>query len=119
MIINGTSIDFKDNFVQIVNGEIAPTQITRHGINPANKQPLLPVPVATEKDVDNAVGAGKAAFKTWSRVPYGDRKKSVLAYADAIEACTPQFTELLILEQGKPVYLFRLRCYHRTSVVRS
>jgi acyl-CoA reductase-like NAD-dependent aldehyde dehydrogenase len=110
MTISGISIDFKDNFIQIVNGKIAPTKITRHGINPANKQPLPPVPVATEKDVDSAVATGKTAFNTWSRVSYEDRKKSVLAYAGAIEAHTDQFVELLTLEQGKPVHSLSLRC---------
>ena len=104
MTIEATPISFKDNFVQIINGKVAPTQATRHGINPANKRTLHPVPVATEKDVNDAVLAGKTAFNTWSRLPYEDRKNSVLAYAGAIGAHTAQLTQLLTQENGKPVY---------------
>jgi acyl-CoA reductase-like NAD-dependent aldehyde dehydrogenase len=103
MTVNGKSIDFNGDFVQIINGKSSPTSKTRHGINPANKQPLPPVPLATEQDVDSAVAAGKTAFKTWSRTPYEDRKNSILAFAGAIGAHVPEFSELLTREQGKPV----------------
>lgn len=98
-----TPIDFQGNFVQIVNGKSAPTEKTRHGINPANKEPLPEVPVATEKNLDDAVAAAKVAFESWSKTPYEERQKAVLAFADAFEANIPAFAELLTREQGKPV----------------
>lgn len=97
------SLDFHDNFVQIINGKAAPTAQTRHGTNPATLQPKPKVPVATREDVDRAVEAGKAAFTKWRKVPYEERKAAVLAYADAIEKLQTEFRDLLISEQGKPV----------------
>ncbi|KAL2848893.1 Aldehyde/histidinol dehydrogenase [Aspergillus pseudoustus] len=97
-----TEINF-DNFVQIINGQIRTTAATRHGLNPANRQPKAKVAIATQGDLDDAVTAAKAAFKKWSRVPYEERKKAVLAYADAIDQLRTEFRDLLISEQGKPI----------------
>lgn len=59
--------------------------------------------MATEADVDAAVAAAKEAFKTWSKVPYEERRRAVLAYADAVDQLRTGFRDLLISEQGKPV----------------
>lgn len=108
MAVNGAkkaapALDFNEGFVQIINGKSAPTGSTRHGINPANLKPKAEVPVATQESLDAAVEAAKKAFKTWSKVPYEERRKAVLAYADAVEAYKTEFRDLLISEQGKPV----------------
>ncbi|KAL4863381.1 hypothetical protein BDV12DRAFT_29040 [Aspergillus spectabilis] len=96
-------MDLQNGFVQIINGESAPTTNTRHGINPANLTPLPEVPVTTQGQLDQAVEAAQKAFKLWSKVPYEERKKAVLAYADAIDNLRTQFRDLLITEQGKPI----------------
>ncbi|GKT64680.1 aldehyde dehydrogenase [Colletotrichum tofieldiae] len=90
-------------FVQIIDGKLSATERTRHGVNPANLTPKEEVPVASRGDVDRAVAAAHAAFKTWSKVPYDQRRKAVLAYADAIDGLRGQFRDLLISEQGKPL----------------
>lgn len=95
--------DVWNNYVQIIDGQSSPTKQTRNGVNPANLQDLPPVPVATQVDLDRAVAAGKAAFIHWSQVPYEDRRKAVLAYADALEHLRLEFQTLLTTEQGKPV----------------
>lgn len=96
------AIDFH-NFVQVINGKPKSTPTTRHGLNPANRQPKAEVPVATQQDLEEAVAAAKVAFQTWSCVPYEERKQAVLAYADAIDVLRKEFRDLLISEQGKPV----------------
>ena len=106
MATNGTktpSLSFTDNFVQIIDGKSAPTDKTRHGINPATLEPKPEVPIATEQQLDQAVESAKKAFKSWSKTPYEERKKAVLAWADAINALKTEFRDLLISEQGKPV----------------
>ncbi|KAH7133798.1 Aldehyde/histidinol dehydrogenase [Dactylonectria macrodidyma] len=97
------SLDFQDSFIQIIDGKSHPTKETRYGINPANLEPKAKVPVVTKEDLDLAVDAAKRAFKTWSKVPYEDRRKAVLAYADAIAELRTEFRDLLIAEQGKPI----------------
>ena len=103
-------LDFEGDFVQIINGKSAPTDQTRHGINPATKKPLPAVPVATAKNLDDAVAAARAAFVTWSQVPYEERRRATLAWADALEAHAPDFTALLTREQGRPVRFQCLEC---------
>ncbi|KAJ3503110.1 hypothetical protein NM208_g16581 [Fusarium decemcellulare] len=106
MATNGTkapSLSFEDGFVQIIDGKSVATGKTRHGINPATLKPKAEVPIATEENLDQATAAAKKAFKSWSKVPYEERKKAVLAWADAIETVKTEFTNLLISEQGKPV----------------
>lgn len=110
-----SKIEFQESFAQIINGKSASTKTTRHGINPATLAPLPEVPVATQSDLDSAVTAAKAAFKTWSKTSYDDRRCAVSKFADAIESLKVEFRDLLITEQGKPVRL-NLDYYHNTTM---
>jgi acyl-CoA reductase-like NAD-dependent aldehyde dehydrogenase len=92
-----------ENFQNIINGEKTSTTERRHGINPATGEPNPDVPVAIKEDVDRAVVAAQEAFKTWIDVPFDERRKALLAYADAIEEYVADFAKLLVQEQGKPV----------------
>ncbi|KIX10526.1 uncharacterized protein Z518_01609 [Rhinocladiella mackenziei CBS 650.93] len=98
----GAGFDVFNGFYNTINGKLTTTEKTRHGINPATGKPNPEVPVSTPKDVDDAVAAAKAAFKTWSKVPYEERKRAVLAFADALEKHADNFGKMLTQEQGKP-----------------
>ncbi|RFU73366.1 aldehyde dehydrogenase [Trichoderma arundinaceum] len=100
---NVQTLDFQNGFVQIINGKSAPTEQSRHGLNPATQKAKPDVPLATKEDLDRAVDAAKEAFKKWSKVPYEERQAAVLAYADAVEKMRTEFRDLLISEQGKPI----------------
>jgi acyl-CoA reductase-like NAD-dependent aldehyde dehydrogenase len=95
-----------DNYQNTINGVQTSTAEKRHGINPATGEPNPDVPVATAEDVDKAVAAAEEAFKTWSEVPFVERQKALLAFADAIEKHAEDFSKLLVQEQGKPVRPF-------------
>lgn len=101
---NGTKIDFK-TFANIINGKLVPASdgATRHGINPATKKANPPIPVATKQDLDNAVEAGRAAFKKWAKTSVQERRDALLKYADALKNHGEDFAQLLTMEQGKPV----------------
>ncbi|KAI9368656.1 Aldehyde/histidinol dehydrogenase [Aspergillus egyptiacus] len=90
-------------FHNIINGELASTDQTRHGENPATKTPNPEVPLSTAQDLDRAVTAARAAFKKWSRTSYEERRKAILAYADTLEANADALAALLTQEQGKPL----------------
>ncbi|KAG9244072.1 aldehyde dehydrogenase [Calycina marina] len=92
-----------DTFRNVINGKLVDGEKTRAGINPATKKANAQVPVATEKDLDNAVDAAKAAFKTWSRTTIEERKKAVSAYSAALKEQREGFAALLTKEQGKPL----------------
>lgn len=102
-ILNHTKLNFWADYVHIINGQSVPTAENRTAVNPANLQVLPSVPIATKQDLDDAVAAAKVAFETWSKVPYEERRKAVLAYADAVEGYQKEFEQLLTTEQGKPV----------------
>ena len=104
----GPTFDIFSEYKNTINGKLATTKETRHGINPATGKPNPEVPVCTQQDVDDAVTAGKTAFKKWAKVPWAERKKAVLAFADALEKNTEDFAKLLTQEQGKPVRRMRL-----------
>jgi len=94
--------DIWSNYRNSIDGELVGTSDTRHGINPATGEDNPEVPVSTQKDVDAAVEAGQRAFKTWSKTPWEERKKALLAFADALEKHASDFAKLLTKEQGKP-----------------
>lgn len=81
------------------------TAKTRHSINPSDALPLYEVPVATQEDVNTTVNAAKIAFKTWSKVPFEERAKLLLKFADLIEVHRLELEKLLVREQGKPLGL--------------
>lgn len=89
----------------IINNEFVPTAKTRHSINPSTGEPLYEVPCATKEDVDAAVEHACNAFKTWSKLPFAEISRLLLAYADAVEADREPLEKLLVLEQGKPLGL--------------
>ena len=103
---NGSSspaaLDFT-TFSNVIDGKLSSTKETRHGVNPATGKPNPEVPVSTPEDVDRAVEAAQKAFKPWSKVSYEDRRKAVLAFADALEKEKESFAKMLVQEQGKPV----------------
>ncbi|KAJ5771057.1 uncharacterized protein N7511_003108 [Penicillium nucicola] len=99
--------DFKllefETFSNIINNELTSTSQTRTGINPATTQSNPPVPVSTQDDLDKAVKAARAAFKTWSKTSFDERRKALNAWADAIDANADGFAKTLTMEQGKPL----------------
>jgi acyl-CoA reductase-like NAD-dependent aldehyde dehydrogenase len=90
-------------FHNVINNELTSTLVTRHGINPANSQPNPEVPISAQEDLDKAVAAARAAFKSWSKTSFEERRAALHAYADAIEANAEGFANTLTMEQGKPL----------------
>lgn len=95
-------LDFT-TFSNVINGEKVNTKATRHGINPATLEALPEVPVSTKTEIDSAIQAARAAFKSWRATPFEVRKKSLHAFAKGLLAHKADFAKLLTLEQGKPV----------------
>ncbi|PYH97160.1 aldehyde dehydrogenase [Aspergillus ellipticus CBS 707.79] len=90
-------------FFNVINNELTSTPHTRHGINPANRQPNPEVPLSTADDLDRAVAAARAAFKTWSRTSLDERRVAIHAFADLLAAHADELAALLTREQGKPL----------------
>ncbi|MBP2697989.1 CoA-acylating methylmalonate-semialdehyde dehydrogenase [Pseudomonas aeruginosa] len=87
----------------LINGEFveSKTQQWRDVVNPATQEVLARVPFATQDEMDAAVAAAQAAFKTWRKTPIGARARIFLKYQQLIRENMKELAALLTAEQGK------------------
>jgi acyl-CoA reductase-like NAD-dependent aldehyde dehydrogenase len=83
------------------------TEETYYGIDPSNRRALWEAPVATQKDLDDAVTRANKAFQGWSSSQHGERSRFVKEFADELDKYKAEFARLLSKETGKPVALTR------------
>lgn len=72
-------------------------------INPANNKKLAKIAQGGKKDVDDAVKAARAAFKTWSATPGHTRARYLYAIARQIQKHSRLFAVLESMDNGKPI----------------
>lgn len=96
-----SNIDFT-TFYNIVDGKQRSGKNVTQGINPATKEKLWNLPIATEQDVNDAVEAGKKAFKTFGQTTVEERKKLINKFIEVYESYEQEFTDLMCKETGKP-----------------
>ncbi|MGV3513436.1 MAG: aldehyde dehydrogenase family protein [Novosphingobium sp.] len=89
-------------YPNLINGELVTTASSLDVVNPANEQVIGQVPACGAEELDRAVAAARAAFKTWSKTPVDDRRAVIRKMASAIEANFDELYRLLTSEQGKP-----------------
>lgn len=70
-------------------------------INPANKKLLVKCPLGTKSDVDNAVKAGKEAYKSWRETPTIDRVQILFRLKALLEEHIEELARLCTQENGK------------------
>jgi acyl-CoA reductase-like NAD-dependent aldehyde dehydrogenase len=91
------------DFKLLINGQLEAGDAVMDVINPATEEPVAQCPRASKAQLDRAVAAAKAAFPAWSQTPVEERKKALLAIADAIQGNIQELARLLTQEQGKPL----------------
>jgi len=89
-------------YKNLINGEMVSTSQMLDVVNPANEEVIGQVPACGEAELDQAVAAARAAFKTWSKKPIEERRKVVQAIAAVINENNDELFRLLTAEQGKP-----------------
>lgn len=89
-------------YPNLINGELVTTETSLDVVNPANEQVIGSVPACGAAELDRAVAAARAAFKTWSKTPVDDRRAVIRNMAAAIDANFEELYRLLTSEQGKP-----------------
>ncbi|MGA0603999.1 aldehyde dehydrogenase family protein [Caulobacter sp. KR2-114] len=92
-----------EDFKLLIGGALEAGDSTMDVINPATEAVLAQAPRASKAQLDKAVAAAKAAFPAWSATPIEERKKALLAIADAIQNNAAELARLLTQEQGKPI----------------
>ncbi|OAL19266.1 hypothetical protein AYO22_09810 [Fonsecaea multimorphosa] len=90
------------SFFNTVNGESRSGSATYRGIDPATRKYLWDVPVATRQDLDDAVTAAQTAFKSWSVLPFDERKQFGIRFGNLYEENLRFFHELTAKECGRP-----------------
>lgn len=100
-------LDLEQGFFNTINGEKRMSSRSGHGTNPSNLERLPDVPVASSRDVDDAVAGARSAFMQWSAVATERRRELLNQFINALEISTDRFARLLTLEQGKPVCIWR------------
>lgn len=72
-------------------------------VNPATEEVIGELPVATDKDIDDAITAADVAFKTWSQTSAWQRDTVLKQTAALIEQRRERLAAILTLENGKPL----------------
>ncbi|MDK7178335.1 aldehyde dehydrogenase family protein, partial [Micrococcus luteus] len=85
---------------EFINAGNSPTQAV---INPATEEVLGQLPLATQADLDDALAAAAAAFKTWKHSSPMERSAILRKAAELARARAPQIGRNLTLDQGKPL----------------
>ncbi|MEC3909524.1 aldehyde dehydrogenase family protein [Sphingobium sp. CR2-8] len=96
---------FDDDFTITIAGAriVTPDQVAV--INPATGKAFASAPAADAALLDRAVDAAQTAFPQWRDTPIVERRRALLALADAIEANAAGFGALFTREQGRPLAL--------------
>ncbi len=87
----------------LVNGQFVESRAKkwRDVVNPATQEVLARVPMCEADEIDQAVKAAAAAFKTWRNVPIGQRARVMLKLQELIRRDTKKIAATLTAEQGK------------------
>jgi malonate-semialdehyde dehydrogenase (acetylating) / methylmalonate-semialdehyde dehydrogenase len=87
----------------LINGNFVESRSTEwHDvINPATQEVIAEVPFATDEEIDAAVAAAKAAFKTWKNTPLAARARVMLKLQALVREHMTRIARTLSAEQGK------------------
>jgi acyl-CoA reductase-like NAD-dependent aldehyde dehydrogenase len=74
-----------------------------HPVDPANGQPLPPVPVTTPEGLAQVVADARAAARGWAALSFDERRGRLSGFAAAIKADPEPLVQQVVQEMGKPV----------------
>jgi len=89
-------------YKNLINGEMVGTDKWLDVVNPATEEVIGQVPACGQSELDSAVTAARAAFKTWKSTPIEERRAAIMAISGAIKENADELFRLLTAEQGKP-----------------
>lgn len=94
-----------DSLYLFINGEwiAARERDTAPVVNPATLQELGRVPLATAADLEQALQTAKRAFDVWRNTVPAERARILKDGANLIRERATHISELLTLEEGKPL----------------
>src|SRR3569623_3838292 len=99
----GSEEDLMDTAMLIGSRFEAGTETPEQVLNPKTGQLIEAIPDASAAQIDAAVNAAEAAFKTWSRTTPALRSGYLMKIAAALDADAQGFATLEALNCGKPI----------------
>ena len=100
------SLGLLPHYDLFINGEFVPSTNPESKCtakSPVDGSTLSTFANATKEDVDKAVDAAWAAFKTWKKTTPSERSKILLQIADAIEKNKEKLAKIESMDNGKPI----------------
>jgi len=93
-----------EKILNYINGELVEPINGNYldNYNPSNGQVYSLISDSEKGDVDNAVAAAKAAFKTWRKTTKQERSDILMKLADTIEKHTEELIKAESKDNGKP-----------------
>src|SRR5579885_3537034 len=87
----------------LINGkfEASKTSEWHDVVNPATQEVLAQVPFATDAEIEAAVAAAKAAYKSWRNTPLAARARIMLKLQALVRERMSRIAQTLSAEQGK------------------
>lgn len=89
-------------YKNLINGKMVENGEWLDVLNPATEEVVGQVPACGQAELDKAVAAARAAFKTWKTSSFEERQAACLAISAAIKDNADELYRLLTSEQGKP-----------------
>jgi betaine-aldehyde dehydrogenase len=88
-----------------INGEFISTKEKERIINPATKELLAEVSLASEKETELAIASARVAFDKgeWPKISQDERKKFILKISEGILDKAAELAKLETLNTGKPI----------------
>jgi acyl-CoA reductase-like NAD-dependent aldehyde dehydrogenase len=90
-------------FTNTINGSSRGSKAIHQGIDPSTKKPLWEVPIASQKDLDEAVMVAQKAFVSWSQKTWQSRQEILASMSKILAEHHEEMAEILSKECGKPV----------------
>jgi acyl-CoA reductase-like NAD-dependent aldehyde dehydrogenase len=96
-------VDFQSDYQMTINGVGVGADQVLEVVNPATGQVFATAPDCSASQLDAAVAAAKAAFKTWRHTPIAERQALVAEAGERLLAHAEALGRLFTQEQGRPV----------------
>jgi acyl-CoA reductase-like NAD-dependent aldehyde dehydrogenase len=90
-------------FFNVVNGQSREGETSHQCVDPRTEEPLWDAPIASLKDLDDAVAAAQDAQKTWGKSTIEERSALLKKMVEIYQANKEELFEIIMKETGKSV----------------
>ncbi|WLE64244.1 aldehyde dehydrogenase family protein (plasmid) [Burkholderia plantarii] len=103
----------------LIGGELIDGSQHAAVIDPATASECAVAPLATHRQLEQAVGAAKVAFRSWASTSIEERRHRLSQFAEVLESNVAELAAILTLEQGRPLALARAEIERAAMLLRT